>query len=73
MAKTDLKAVEIDEDTLSDKTLNRQEWLDACREGASKYHQAQQQLPRSTVCGRQFRRECDKARHKCKSGQSRKM
>ena len=71
MAKKDLKAVMIDEDTWYDKALNRQEWLDACREGVSKYHQAQQQLPRRpkevecTVCGRQFRRECDKARHKC--------
>ena len=71
VAKKDLKAVKIDEDTWYDKALNRQEWLDTCREGVSKYHQAQQQLPRRpkevecTVCGRQFRRECNKARHKC--------
>ena len=71
MAKKDLKAVEIAENTWYDKTLNRQEWLDACREGVSEYHQTQLQLPRQpkevecTVCGRQFRRECDKARHKC--------
>ena len=45
MAKKDLKAVKIDEDTWYDKALNRQEWLDACREGVSKYHQVQQQLP----------------------------
>ena len=66
MAKRDLKVVEIDEDTWYDKALKRHEWLYACREGGSKYHQAQLQLPREpkeaecTVCVSQFRREFDK-------------
>ena len=46
MAKRALKAVGIDEDTWYDMALNRQEWLEAYREGESKCHQTQQQLPR---------------------------
>ena len=56
MAKKDLKAVEIEENTWYDKALNRQEWLEACRKGVSRHHQVGQQLSKEpkevncTVC-----------------------
>ena len=72
LVKKDQKAAGIQEDSWHEEALHRGKWCEVYNAGLSDYQQTQQQrgmgMPREVkcdVCGRCFRRECDKARHKC--------
>ena len=70
--KRDMKAAQIHESSWFEVALHRGKWHTAYSDGLKNYQQTQLQqrvsLPRDIkydVCGRYFRRECDKVRHKC--------
>ena len=72
LVKRDMKAAGIFEARWYDDALHRGQWYAAYNLGLSDYPQIQQQwtsrLPRDMgcdECGRFFRKECDKSRHKC--------
>ena len=69
--KNNLKAAGI-QDRWNEEALHREKWYETYNEGLSDYqqtpHQQRMGMPREVkcdMCGRCFRRECDKARHKC--------
>ena len=78
--KKDMKAAQIDESSWFEVALHRRKWHSACSDGLNNYQQSQLQqrvsMPRDVkcdVCGRCFRRECDKVRHKCTAEQNKQV
>ena len=72
LVKSDLKAVVIQERGWYEEAQHRKQWYVTCNEGLSRHQHDQQRrremAPRDvkcSVCGRCFKRESDKARHKC--------
>ena len=70
--KSDLKAAGIQERGWCEEAQHRKHWYVTCNGGLSRHQHDQQRrremAPRDvkcSVCGRCFRRESDKARHKC--------
>ena len=70
--KRNMKAAQIDESSWFKVALHRGKWHTAYSDGLNNDQQSQLQqrasMPRDVkcdVCGRCFRRECDKVRHKC--------
>ena len=75
--KRDIKAAQIDESSWFEVALHRGKWHTAYSDGLNNYQQSQlqQRMSKSRdvkydVCGRYFRRECDKVRHKCTAERS---
>ena len=72
LVKRDMKAAQIDESSWFEVVLHKGKWHTAYSDGLNNYQQSQLQqrvsMPRDVkcdACGRCFRRECDKVRHKC--------
>ena len=70
--KSDLKAVGIQERDWYEEAQHRKQWYVTCNEGLSKHQHVQQRRKKwaphdvkCSVCGWCFRRESDKARHRC--------
>ena len=70
--KRDTKTAQMDESGWFEVALHRGKWHTACSDGPNNNQQSQLQQRVSMtmdvkcdVCGRSFRRECDKVRHKC--------
>ena len=78
LVKRDMKATWIDESIWIEVALHRGKWHTAYCDGLNNYQQSQLQqkasMPRDVkcvVCGRCFRRECEKMQHKCTAERSR--
>ena len=70
--KSDLKVVGIQERCWYEEAQHRKQWYVTCNGGLSRYQHDQQRRRemassdvKCSMCGRYFRRESDKARHKC--------
>ena len=70
--KSDLKVVGIQERGWYEEAQHRKQWYVTCNKGLSRQQLDQQRRRematrdvKCSVCGRCFRRESDKARHKC--------
>ena len=77
LVKRDMKAAQIDESSWFEVVLHKGKWHTAYSDGLNNYQQSQLQqrvsMPRDVkcdACGRCFRRECDKVRHKCTAERS---
>ena len=71
LVKTDLKAVGVSDGCWYSEALDRKHWREVWGQRLEQSQQQQQSLSERQVlcseCGRSFRRESDKARHKCRA------
>ena len=71
VVRKDLKSAGISETAWYDTALSRKTWYERYTAGLQQFQQVQHHHMQSTKdvlcvdCGRTFRRQCDKARHKC--------